>query len=230
MKKTILFPDIHCHRALFFCVHQFNVLPTRYIHESWLQSLMGSMQTDIRAIWKKSPRAEKHGAALIIKTFCHGFVYDFSDALRRVALMEGAGLARLMVYAGLAAHARSIMQTLSGRHIKALSSAFGPEAYEFAVTRAPLFAGPHRFDYLKPRRADQDPRPGDILESGRQCLQLCLHGSPLPLVQRLRLKFPRKMHWDFTARGDAAVTMACRRLIQKIITMELRLSWNTVLP
>jgi hypothetical protein len=230
MKKTILFPDIHGHRALFFCVHQFNLLPTRYIHASWLQGLIGSMQTDIRKIWKKNPRAEKHCAALIIKTFCHGFVYDFSDALRRVALMKGAGLARLMVYAGLAANTRSIMQTLSGRHIKALSSAFGPEAYEFAVTRAPLLAGPRRFDYLKPQRTDMDPQPGDILESGRQCLQICLEGSPVPLVQRLRLKFPRNMRWDFTVRSDDAIRIACRHLIQKIMKMEIRPKWNTALP
>lgn len=230
MKKTILSPDIHSHRDLFFRVHQFNLLPTRYIHVSWLEDFVGAMETDIREIWKNSPRAEKHCAALIIKTFCHGFVYDFSDNLRRVALLPSAGLARLIVYTGLAANAYSIMQTLSGRHIKTLSNAFGQQAYEFAVTRAPLLAGPRRFDYLKPHRMDGDPQPGDILESGRQCLQICLQGSPTPLLQRLRLKFPRNMHWDFTPRSDDAIKTACRRLIQKIIKMEIGPQWNTALP
>lgn len=230
MTKTLLFPDIHCHRTLFFRVHQFNLLPTRYIHGSWLQDIAGAMQADIRSIWKKNPRAEKQCAALIIKTFCEGFIYDFSDAVRRVVLLPGTELARLLVYAGLAIHADSIMQSLSGRYIKALSNAFGPYAYEFAVTRAPLLTGSRRFDFLKPHRTAMDPQPGDILESGRRCLQVCLEGAPAPLVRRLCLKFPRHLVWDFTGRSNDAVKMTCRRLIQKIMKMELRPQWNTALP
>jgi hypothetical protein len=229
MKKTLVFPDIHSHRALFFCVHQFNLLPTRYIHDSWLEKLVGAKQLYIRKIWKKNLRAEKHCAALIIKTFCHGFIYDFSDTLRRVALLPGAELARLMVYAGLAANSHAIVKTLSGRHIKTLSNAFGQQAYEFAVTRAPLLAGPRRFDYLMPQRTEKDPQPGDILESGRRCLQICLEGAPVPLVQRLRLKFSRTMNWDFTLRSDDAIRTACRRLIQKTLKMEINPQWNTAL-
>lgn len=229
MKKEILFPDIHCHRALFFCVHQFNVLPTRYIHSSWLRDLTGPVRTDIRKIWKKNPRAEKHCAAWIIKTFCQGFIYDFSDAIRRVALLPSTGLARLMVYTGLAINAHSIMQTISGQHVKALAKAFGPEAYEFASNRASLLAGSHRFDFLQPQRADKGLHSGDILESGRRCLQICLEGLPAPLVRRFRLKFHRNMPWDFSRRSEQVVRMNCRQLIHKIMKMEIRPQWNPAL-
>jgi hypothetical protein len=229
MKKPVLFPDIHSHRALFLCVHQFNLLPTRYIHPSWLQNLVGATPMDIHKICGKNPRAEKHCATLIIKTFCHGFVYDFSDTFRRSVLLPAAALARLMLYTGLAIHARSIMHSISGGYLKSLSHAFGPEAYEFAVNRAPLLAASHQFDFLKSGRTGLDPRPGDILESGRRCLQTCLEGAPKPLVRRLCLKFPRNMGWDFKPRSNDAATTACRRLIQKIMKMEIHPQWNTAL-
>ena len=221
MKKTILFPDIHSHRDLFLRVHRFNLLPTRYIHASWLPGLVGNLQGDICHIWKNNPRAEKHFAALIIKTFCRGFIYDFSDALRRVALMPVHELARLIVYTGLAVNTHSIVRSIAGRDAKTLSRAFGPDAYEFAATRAPLLVGPRRFDFLLPQQAGTDARPEDILESGRRCLQVCLEGAPAPLVQRFRLIFPRNMHWDFRRHKGDAVRSVCRRLIQKIIKMEL---------
>lgn len=224
MKNAILFPDIHTHTALFSRVHQFNLLPTRYIHASWVEELPCSLQIDLPALWQQDPRAEQHCAVLIIKTFCHGFVYDFSDALRRVALMPSTGLAKLMVYLGLAINARSIRQSISGPYIRILSRVFGPEAYEFATTRASLLADSHWFDLLKPRRTDRDVQPGDILTSGRRCLQICLQGSPDPLVRRLRLKFPHSMKWDFTPRNDHGVRTACRRLVQKIMKMEKGLS------
>ncbi len=228
MKKALCFPDIHSHQALFLCVHAFNLLPTRYIHASWLRDLAGDGQWDVRQMWKQNPRAEKHCAAWIIKTFCHGFIYDFSDSHRRLALLSGAGLVQLMVYTGLAMQARSIAQTISGRHINPLIRAFGPQAYEFVSTRATLLSGLRRFDFLLPQGADRHPRPGDVLESGRRCLQICLEGSPAPLVQRFRLKFPRHQPWDFTLRsGDAAIAV-CRQLVQKILKMEMRPQWNTV--
>lgn len=230
MTKKTLFPDIHSHQALFNCVHQFNLLPTRYIHASWLQDLVGAMHTEIRQTWKENPRAEKHCAALIINMFCHGFIYDFSDVVRRVALMPDAELARLIVYTGLTIHARAIIRTISSRHVKALSDAFGPQAYEFAVTRAPLLAGSRRFGILRPQGTDMGPQPGDILQSGRQCLQTSLEGAPEPLVRRLCLKFPQNMRWDFTLRSQQAVRESCRQLIQKIMKMELRPQWNTALP
>lgn len=226
MKKTILYPDIHGHRELFLRVHRFNLLPTRYIHTSWLQELAGDFHGEICHIWKNNSRAEKHCAALIIKTFCRGFIYDFSDTFRRVALLPAQELARLMVYTGLAVHSYSITRSIAGRQAQTLSRAFGPEAYEFATTRAILLVGPQRFDFLMPRQAGVDAHPEVILESGRRCLQISLEGAPDPLVQRLRLKLPRSMCWDFKrCRGDA-VRSACRRLIQKIIKMEVRPQWN----
>jgi hypothetical protein len=229
MKKPILFPDIHINRALFLSIHQFNLLPTRYIHASWLPDLVGAAREDIQIVWQKNIRAEKHCAALIIKSFCHGFIYDFSDSFRQVALMPAAALARLMVYTGLAIHARSIKNSISGPYHKHLSVAFGPEAYEFAVNRAPLLVGSYPFGFLKPKHADEsDPQPGDILESGRRCLQTGLEGSPKPLVRRLCLKFPKNMHWEFKPLSNEAVITACRRLVQKIMKMELGTQWNTV--
>jgi hypothetical protein len=230
MKKAILLPDTHSQRALFFHVRQFNLLPTRYIHESWLNDLLGALQTDIRPIWQKNSRAEKHCAALIIKTFCHGFIFDFSDAIRCVALMPSDALARLMIYAGLVINAHFIMKTISGHYIQSLSNAFGPQAYEFAATRAPLLFGSRRLEFLTPSQTHMDPQPGDILECGRQCLQICLEGSPEALTQRFRLKFPRNMRWDFAPRSEEAVRMACRRIVEKIMKMEIRPPWNTVLP
>jgi hypothetical protein len=230
MKKAILLPDTHSQRTLFFHVHRFNLLPTRYIHPSWLEELTGVLPKDIRPIWQRNPRAEKHCAALIIKTFCQGFIFDFSDAVRCVALMPGDALVRLMAYAGLVINAHIIMKSISGSYIKSLSKAFGPEAYEFAATRAALLFGSRRLEFLTPPQTHSDPQLGDILECGRRCLQICLEGSPDPLTQRFRLKFPRNMRWDFAPRSDDAVRAASRRIVEKIMKMEIHPPWNTALP
>jgi len=225
MKNPNIFPNIHSHRTLFFYVHQFNLLPTRYIHASWLQELGGAIQTNIKEIWEKNPRSERQCAALIIKTFCHGFVWDFSDSIRCVVLMPSAELAKLIIYAGLAINACSIIRTISGRSIKALTAAFGPEAYEFAITRAPLLTGSRRFEFLLPHGDERDPVPLNILENGRQCLQICLEGLPEPLVRRFCLKFPRSTVWDFKPRSNDTVRTVCRSIIQKIMKMEIRPQW-----
>jgi hypothetical protein len=115
---------------------------------------------------------------------------DFGDPRRRLALLDGPALVRLVDLAGAGLlHAR-IGRVIEQAEVRRLREALGADVYGFAVRRAPLLIGPHwpAAPWVEPDLT------GDLLDqvrpAGLRCLESWLSGQPRPLAARVMLKLP----------------------------------------
>ena len=121
---------------------------------------------------------------------------DFADPRRRLALLDGPALVRLVDLAGAGLlHAR-IGRVIEQAEVRRLREALGPEVYGFAVRRAPLLIGPRW-----PAAPWIEPEPtGYLLDqvrpAGLRCLESWLSGQPRPLAARVVLKLPSDLAID----------------------------------
>src|SRR5262249_26523317 len=103
---------------------------------------------------------------------------DFGDPRRRLALLDGPALVRLVDLAGAGLlHAR-IGRVIERAEVRRLREALGAGVYGFAVRRAPLLIGPRR-----PAAPWIEPEPtGDLLDqvrpAGPPCPERRLSGPP----------------------------------------------------
>jgi len=121
---------------------------------------------------------------------------DFGDPRRRLALLDGPALVRLVDLAGAGLlHAR-IGRVIERAEVRRLREALGTDVYGFAVRRASLLIGPRW-----PSAPWVEPEPtGDLLDlvrpAGLRCLESWLSGQPRPLAARVVLKLPSGLAID----------------------------------
>lgn len=172
---------------------RFNFLPSSYIHPSWTRDLAVA-----GPLWDRlarSRRAHAHLSALVLESFGLGDDYclDFRDPGRRLALLDGAALARIALFVGVVLSAPWVTRIIHGGTLRALKAGIGVEAYEFAVKRAPFlrpgFESPPLDD--GPGGGDGGDPSGRVRRAGLACLAACFADEPAAVVNRLRLKFPR---------------------------------------
>ena len=75
-------------------IYEFNMRPARYIHGSWIDSIVSQ---PLFKTLKKNRRAEMRLSSLLLKRFHldRDPVFDFEEPRRRLALIDGGRLMRL---------------------------------------------------------------------------------------------------------------------------------------
>ncbi len=211
-------------------IYEFNLLPSRYIHPSWLEELWGEeMEPALLDVLRSRGRGERRLSEIILTRLGMGrnFYFDFEDSSRRLALIDGATLEKLVFLVGLAVNYPSIARVVERKPLLALKSRLGERAYLFALKKAPFLLG-----RMEPSKGGLDDL-GDglsslLVECGMRHLQLCFSGEADALTKRLLLKLPS--HWSRLWEGETQVSDQSRfqtyLLFKKVLLKEVDPGWT----
>lgn len=213
---------------IFRTVLIFNLLPTRYIHESWFDGIgSDTLRDTVATIRRTSFRAEKRIGYFLLRQFgADAFVFDFKSGVRWVALLEARHLLRLMFLSGLALNADWVAGAIGREQRKQVRGCIGEDGYAFALRRAPLLGV--RPQLRSDLRSDMTALPllECCLACGARCLEICLHGEPAGILNRFRLKFDNKLRWQFKPAVAAVHKPEIALLLKKILIHEIEPSWK----
>jgi hypothetical protein len=203
----------------------FNLAPASWIHESWIE---GALKSSWFGKLKSSARARRRLSLLILRE--HGlegaWCFDFREASRRVALLDGETLERLALFTGIALDASRIAKTIDRDGVLRLKRGIGDDGYRFALKRAPFLLNPG----IAPDPAGEPADPSSFrehaLSRGMAGLEACLSGEPAALVRRFRLKLPRR----WSERPSGAVPEGGKDawwpLVRKVLLKEVAPEWS----
>ncbi|MEE4379283.1 MAG: SctK family type III secretion system sorting platform protein [Candidatus Competibacteraceae bacterium] len=178
-------------RALLAAVCEFNLLPSQYLHDSWLESLPhGNLLAQLTACSRVGAQLSQY----LLQQFGLPDQYCFAieEPLLRIALLPEADIAALVLHAGLCRYSRQIQHTVLRQEVLALREQLGEEAYLFALKRAPFLAPPLENSTDPAWQADHCRE--HTWRAGIGCLSSAFSGQAPALVQRLMMKLPR--HWQ----------------------------------
>lgn len=170
-------------------VFEFNFLPSRYVHMSWLQTLPhGRLLSKLR----RCERAEWRVARYLLSYFGlrERYWFDFNKPSYRIALWDSRDIQQLAVYVGLTLNYQYIQHAVRRDDVLHIRRAFGERAYRFAMRQAPFLVPKEMLSRgeINPTN-DRDM----IAASGVHCLGTVFCTLPLELHKRLLLKLP--YHW-----------------------------------
>ncbi|MFO1349192.1 MAG: SctK family type III secretion system sorting platform protein [Gammaproteobacteria bacterium] len=210
-------------RRLSSAVGEFNFLPSRYAHPSWLACLPhGALLVRLRDSPRIAQRLSRHLLAEweLEDRYC----FDFSARPARLALIDGAVLARLVLYAGLTATASYARRAVERDKVAAIKRCIGAPAFLFALKRAPFLGGaaPAPTDL---RQQTVEAFHAASLAAGMRQLAACLQEQEPALLQRLLFKLPKDWRDWFTPREPCAPQSAGERLFTQLI-VELEPQWK----
>ena len=146
---------------------------------------------------------------------------DFADPPRRLALLDGPALVRLVDLAGAGLlHAR-IGRVIEQAEVRRVREALGAEVYGFAVRRAPLLIGPR----WPAAPWVETELTGDLLDeirpAGLRCLEGWLSGQPRPLAARVVLKLPSDLAIDIDREMPGSWRDRAGTVLERIARSEL---------
>ncbi|NJN46846.1 MAG: SctK family type III secretion system sorting platform protein [Candidatus Competibacteraceae bacterium] len=178
-------------RALLAAVCEFNLLPSQFLHNSWLESLPhGEVLTKLR----DCSRVRLQLSQYLLKQFGlqNQYCFAIEEPLLRIALLPGADIAALALHAGLCRYSRQIQHTVLREEVLSLREQLGEDAYLFALKRAPFLAPP--LDSSTDRSWNAAHCRKQVRRAGLDCLSCAFKDQAAGLLQRLILKLPR--HWQ----------------------------------
>ncbi|MGF1526667.1 MAG: SctK family type III secretion system sorting platform protein [Candidatus Competibacterales bacterium] len=175
---------------------EFNFSPSKYIHDSWLESL--SINFPLVKL-REHPRILNRIDNYLLNQLklSDQFWFDFSDPIHRIALLSNDELAKIALYTGLVLNANVIKKTISREQVLHIKTSLGDEAYKFAVKRAtelaPKTAAPSfTWSY------SESSYKAHATVCGLKCIAIPFAGNdPAAIVQRLLLKLPMNWHRSF---------------------------------
>jgi hypothetical protein len=220
LKMLIKFND-----PLLPLIYEFNFLPGRYIHPSWLEGLI---EDDLFNRLKKSRRAGQRLSPLILLKFGldRTCFFNFEDPVRRLALLNGETLLKLIYLAGVSVHAGEISQVIERDSVLSLKKSLGEEAYLFALKRAPFLVGRMDFPPYPRKTTDYEGFRDLVYECGMKALEACLGGEEASLRKRLALKLPRALVKDFGKQPFFDHKEAAALMLEKILLNEVDPEWG----
>lgn len=204
---------------LFTQIYRFNELVSEYIDKSHLESF-----PDLMSIWdsiKNVKRIQKKLSKLLLKYLKleNKSFYAFEEPRLRIALLDSKTLNDLLVYTGAVIYSELISKIILKNDVVTLKESIGENIYFFATKKASLLIG------FAPKisliRENQAITKSTLFEGGKKCLQLCLAREDEGLLERLILKFPEEIQWDFTSEIVEEQKTKAWNLLYKILIKEV---------
>lgn len=206
-------------------IFAFNLAPASWIHESWIE---GTPKASWFGRLKPSARARRRLSLLILRE--HGlegtWCFDFREASRRVALLDGETLERLALFTGIALDASRISKIIDRDSVLRLKNGIGDDGYRFALKRAPFLLNAAAVPGPAGEPVDPSRFREHALSRGMAGLEACLAGEPAALVRRFRLKLPRR--WPERPSGEVpdGGKDAWWPLVRKVLLKEVAPEWS----
>lgn len=216
-------------------IHEFNTLPTRYMHPSWLE---GVVDADLFQRLRGTPAAERKLSQHLLNHYglSDEYCYNFETSSRRLALFAPEHLIQSANLAGIALNAPKIQKVILKHEVLAMRRDLGEDGYRFALKKAPFLLG--NLEFPVPRQTDEQSLPEYTEVCGRQLLHACFYGEPTSIIQRLQFKFPKNGGLDLDPNqrvGDKQRAWrnlkkeSAWRIIKKILTHEVHPQWAPLL-
>lgn len=201
---------------LFGLIYEFNLLPCRYMHESWAEALF---TPDLWQRLRRSRRAEHALSRLVLDDLgvtgsFPAAVYDEPRA--RLALLSPETVERVSLHLGIVLDGAGLRRVIDREGVTHLRAALGEDTYSFAVQRSPLLATAGPADEGRGDGVEAATLPERLVAGGRSILARAMAGLPTEVLKRFRLKLPREAALDFTlSDGSAAAAALAVRVIRE---------------
>ena len=166
-------------------INEFNFLPLRYIHPSWLKTISGGRYLEEM---RSCSRTEYHLSRYLLSCFGleNDYCFDFTDQVKTIALLDDNKLTEIVKYAGLVINREQIKKNIAREDIVKLKQMIGEKAYMFALKRAPFMGTVPDFPSTEYKSENLIT---NITVSGVQCLATLFSGNAA-VFKRVFLKFP----------------------------------------
>ncbi len=196
-------------------VYEFNCLPARYLHPSWLA------REPHRALVLRAARcrrSEQRVSEWLLERFglsgppC----LRFAEPAPRCALLPPPHLEAVLFYAGLTLSHAHIRRLVLSADVQRLRERLGEAGYRFAIDTAPLLAGDEPQLRVPAWPARGDPRTHSLV-AGLSCLGSALRGQPHALRGRLALKLPRRWSAALARPPLPLPADRCQRLLRRLL-------------
>lgn len=199
----------------------FNHLPTRYLHESWIPCFCSPETFKTLCA---SPRGERNLSSLILKRYqlTTGSYCDFAETVHRLALVDAPDLRRAVLWCGIAALHEEIAKMVDRRRVMELVEDLGVETHRFALTNARRYSTATLFA----RWSGEGDIAARAWTIGITCLTACFSERPDSLRRRLRLFFPREGGFDFRKNRIRSLRPAAADLLTSILIREVNDQWS----
>jgi len=217
---TCLSRDDH----LFTRIYNFNNTISEYIDESHLEDV---------------PFCKEHWSLLHetkrIRTrlsdyFLHYFnlkdqkYFSFEDPRLRLALVDRETIKQTLIYAGAAYYYEQISKIIKRQDLLNLKESVGENVYFFATKRASLIqALVPKLGMEKKGELCKD----DLYEAGKRCFELCFANEVPALLERLKLKFPANIKWEFNLDIQEEQKTKAWNYLYRILIKEVEPSWKS---
>ncbi len=163
---------------------EFNLKLQSITHPSWLKALPHSALT---AQLINSEKTQKSISHYLLKAFGlkNNYCFEFSDEVRRTALLSGAKLARLIRLAGLVHLSRVIRHTIRSDEVVNIRNVLSDVDYQFAIHRAAFVLPESKLPTSNLQITDLSEQ---INRYGMYYLLAFFNAQPSAIVKRVLLK------------------------------------------
>lgn len=209
---------------LFTQIFDFNNIPSKYIHSSFLTAI-----PSLSDVWnnvKGVTRIQKRISKILLAHFNlkDKFFYDFQDLRTRLGLVDSENLNKLILFAGAVIYADKIKKIVLKKQLDEMRTSIGEEALFFATKRASLITP--LIPKITPKEKISVPMREDLEEVGRLCLERCLAGEDGALLERLKLKFPATITWNFNTKPLEEEKTKSWNFLYRILVKEIAPKWK----
>ena len=223
MNAEAFFKD--CLRGTHCCskwVFEFNCDPAGYVDCTHVPELTAETLSFIRQSQRGRRKLSRYLADKFeLQKYCFE---AFAKSRTRLALVSAATLQRLLYFAGTAYYKERICHLISKDQVTLLKEKVGEKAYLFAVKRAP-FLMPKAFSIQSIARAT-DSLQEDVVNAGKECIELYFADEPKPLLNRLKLKFPAGLSFNFNKTLAVEERAPLENFLHRILFRELGKEWK----
>jgi type III secretion protein K len=168
----------------------FNLHPERGLHPSWLPPDW-PVRHRVPGRWGPGGQAVLSDLLRLRDGDALAPEYDFDAPLRRLALIDGAGLRRLAAYCGFAVHRPAFKLRGVGAALRRQAERYDADAFRFVLERMP------RLDQFAMNLGPLEARPRSagrvIVDRGHRLLLATLGSEGEALLRRVRRKLPRRV-------------------------------------
>jgi hypothetical protein len=166
---------------------EFNFLPIRYIHDSWLEQIPNGTLVKKLIQYKKT---HVHLSDYILESLDikEHYCFDEMTGLKKIAWMSPDELEKLVCFAGAYLNYEALRNCIEGNSVRKIEQSIGREAYLFGLTRAPYLMQSMPVFEVKSKLCCE--LTTQIVASGMACLTATMEEYSKALWQRVAFKLP----------------------------------------
>ncbi len=187
---------------------EFNLLPARYIHSSWLKAVPeGDLVTKLASF----PDTERHISKYLLKFFNlnSAYSYQVDPDLIEILMLPSENIIDLVFFTGTLINRERIKHLIDGKQVRSIQALMGDQLY-YSALRLLLPELGNLKRYQTHGKNEANPVTW-VKTDGIRCLESTINELPTPLKKRLLLKLPYQ--WSRTLERTRQADAGRRQLL-----------------